>query len=353
MLLLWLTHGSRSSSFAISERLSFRPDTQVTDSRGGVSVDPEARSAYLLGRFYWNQRTPASLQKAVSSLQRAVHLDPGYALAWVGLADAYNVMPDWNTQTPREAFPRARQAALRALQLDPMLAEGHAALAYTISNYDWKWAEAEREFQIALRLNPDYPSAHQWYAMQLSSLSRFPEAIAEIRKALQLDPTSSVIAANAAEILYAAGMNEAAARQYREVIGLDPHFAQAHAGLARVYERQGKYDEAVEELGKAAEVSDDRAFGAALAVAYSRSGYAGTLRARIAHELQSSGRYRSASEIARLYTVLGQKNAALEWLEKARDDRDSCVVFMTATSDFDPIRADARFIRVFNTTGRD
>jgi len=351
MLLLWLTHLSGTSRRSVSERLSLHPDTRVT-SRGGATFDPEARSAYLLGRYYWNQRTPASLQNAVNSLQRAVHLDPRYALAWVALADAYNVMPDWNALAPQEAFPRARQAALRALQLDSTLAEAHAALAYTLGNYDWKWTEAEREFQIALRLNPDYPSAHQWYAMQLASLSRFPQAIAEIRKAHQLDPTSPVIATDAAEILYAAGMNETAARQYREIIELDPHFAQAHAGLARVYERQGKYDEAVEELGKAAEASDDSTFGAALAVAYSRSGYVGTLHALISHELEGSGRYRSAAEIARLYTALGQKSAALEWLERARDDHDSCVVFLMQTSDFDSVRADARFTRILRVTGR-
>jgi DNA-binding winged helix-turn-helix (wHTH) protein/tetratricopeptide (TPR) repeat protein len=257
-------------------------------SRPAVS---EAHHYYLLGRYYWNKRTPAGLHRAETLFQQAVNVEPGYARAWAALADTYNVLPDWGVLPPREAFPRAKAAALEALQLDPSLAEAHAALGYAIGNYNWDWPQAEKEFQTALRLDSDYPSAHQWYAMQLAALGRFPEATAEIRKAQQLDPTSPVIGTDAADILYAAGRNAAAIDKFREVIDLNGDFPEAHAGLARVYERLGRI-------------------------------------------------------------VLGQKRAALDWLETARDDHDSLVVFPTTTSDFDPVRGDTRFVQLLNTTGR-
>jgi DNA-binding winged helix-turn-helix (wHTH) protein/tetratricopeptide (TPR) repeat protein len=321
------------------------------DSRPTVS---EAHHDYVLGRYYWNKRTPADLDRAATLFQQAVKAEPGYARAWAALADTYNVMPDWGALPPREAFPRAKAAALKALQLDPSLAEAHAALGYAIGNYDWDWPQAEKEFQTALRLDPDYPSGHQWYAMQLASLGRFSEATAEIRKAQQLDPVSPVIGTDAADILYAAGLNAAAIDKFREVIDLNADFPEAHAGLARVYERLGRYDDAVDELGKAADLAGDRTFSTALARAYSRSGYAGTLRELIRHQLRDRAgeHYGSAAEIARLYSALGQKRAALDWLEKARDDHDSLVVFLTTTSDFDPVRRDNRFAQLLNATGR-
>ena len=324
------------------------------DSGSGHNADSGAYRFYMLGRYYWNKRTQAGLDRAVSLFQRALSLDPRYASAWAALADVYNVMPDWGALSPGEAFPRARAAALRALQLDPTSAEAHAALAYTIGNYDWNWSEAEREFHTALQLNPGYPSAHQWYAMQLAALGRFAQARAEISKAEQLDPVSAVIGTDAAEILYASGLNDAAIEKFREVIALDVNFPQAHAGLARVYERLGRYDDAVDELGKAAESTGDRTFSAQLSGAYSRSGYAGALKELITHELRGrvGDHYGSAAEIARLYTALGERRDALDWLEKARDDRDSCMVFMTAASEFDTIRQDARFVRLLDATGR-
>jgi DNA-binding winged helix-turn-helix (wHTH) protein/tetratricopeptide (TPR) repeat protein len=338
----------------ISERLSFNPSNDPIEPGNSRPAVSEAHHDYVLGRYYWNKRTPAGLDRAATLFQQAVNMEPDYARAWAALADTYNVMPDWGVLPPREAFPRAKAAALKALQLDPSLAEAHAALGYAIGNYDWDWPQAEKEFQTALRLDPDYPSGHQWYAMQLASLGRFSEATAEIRKAQQLDPVSPVIGTDAADILYAAGLNAAAIDKFREVIDLNADFPEAHAGLARVYERLGRYDDAVDELGKAADLAGDRTFSTALARAYSRSGYAGTLRELIRHQLRdrASEHYGSAAEIARLYSALGQKRAALDWLEKARDDHDSLVVFLTTTSDFDPVRRDNRFAQLLSATGR-
>jgi len=338
----------------ISERLPFNSRNDLTGPDSSRPADSEAYRFYLLGRYYWNKRTPAGLRRAETLFQQAVNVEPGYARAWAALADTYNVMPDWGVLPPREAFPRAKAAALEALRLDPSLVEAHAALGYAIGNYNWDWSQAEKEFQTTLRLDPDYPSGHQWYAMQLAALGRFPEATAEIRKAQQLDPTSPVIGTDAADILYAAGRNAAAIDKFREVIDLNGDFPEAHAGLARVYERLGRYEDAVDELGKAADLAGDRTFSTALARAYSQSGYAGTLKELIRHQLRDrAGEHcGSAAEIARLYSVLGQKRAALDWLEKARDDHDSLVVFLTTTSDFDPVRRDKRFVQLLNTTGR-
>jgi DNA-binding winged helix-turn-helix (wHTH) protein/tetratricopeptide (TPR) repeat protein len=321
-------------------------------SRNRETQNPEAFRLYLMGRHYWNKRTKEGLDRAASYFQQSIDKDPTFAMAYAGLADTYNLMDEWGSASPRESFPRGKAAAMKALELDGSLAEAHASLAYVLSNYDWEWTKAENEFQTALRLNPNYATAHQWYAMHLASLGRFKEATIEIQKAQELDPLSSIIGVDAGEILYAEGHYAAAIEQYKKTLEFDPTFAGAHSDLARAYERAGEYRDALEELQKASKLNGVE-LTQGLSRVYAKSGYRGVLIRRIQLELEerSKGRNGSALEIASNYLALGQRSEALDWLQKAYEDHDSCAVFETASVDFDALRNDIRFEQLSRRTG--
>jgi DNA-binding winged helix-turn-helix (wHTH) protein/tetratricopeptide (TPR) repeat protein len=322
-------------------------------SRNHEARNPEAFRLYLMGRHYWNKRTKDGLDRAAGYFRQSIDKDPTFAMAYAGLADAYNLMDEWGSASPRESFPRGKAAAMKALELDDSLAEAHASLAYVLSNHDWEWTKAENEFQTALRLDPNYASAHQWYAMHLASMGRFREATIEIQKAQELDPLSSIIGVDAGEILYAEGHYTAAIEQYKKILEFDPTFAGAHLGLARAYERAGEYRDAMKELQNSSKLDGGGKFTAELSQAYTRSGYRGLLVRRIQLELEerSKGRNGSAAELASNYLALGQKSDALNWLQKAYEDRDSCAAFETASVDFDALRDDDRFEQLSKRTG--
>jgi tetratricopeptide (TPR) repeat protein len=306
------------------------------------SPEFEAHQLYVMGRHQWNKRTKDGIERAIAYFQQAIDKDPSYAMAYAGMADAYSSMTEWGSMPPREAIPKARAAAIKALELDNSLSEAHVSLAYVMSNYDWEWTRAESEFHAALRLDPTNATAHQWYAMHLASMRRFTEAIVEIERAQALDPISPIIGLDAGEILYAQGRYPAAVEQYKKTLEFEPGFLAAHAALAKAYERMGRYQEAVEELQKA---NGHDAFAATLDEAYATSGYQAVLKKRISHELDRRfrGQYSSAAELARYYLALGDTKRTLDWLQKARDDRDSCIAFVTATSEFDALRNNQRF----------
>ena len=338
----------------ISEKLRLRltGDDQKKLSKQ-YTADPEAYRLYLKGRYFWNKRSQEGMKKAIGYFQQAIDRDPAYALAYAGLADSYDLLDDWGTTPPRESFPKAREAALKALELDDSLAEAHTSLAFVEDNYDWNFAASEKEYQRAIALNPSYATAHQWYAMHLVAFGRFPEAEAEIQRAVDLDPLSIIITMGVAEISEWERKYDAATVQYRKTLDLDPNFIGAHGNLAVAYERQGDYKQGEEEEEKTANMYGNPAFAAILHEAYAKSGYPGVLRAQLNKSLQDrdAGKYVPALGIASTYVLAGDKGEGLQWLEKAYEERDSGMVYLNVSSDFDSVRDDPRFQQMVRKVG--
>jgi len=220
-------------------RINLTPQEQAALKNVRV-VNPEAYESYLKGRYFWNKRTADGLKVALAYFQQAIEEDPKYAQAYSGLADTYALLGDWQyaVMTPKEAFPKAKAAAIRALELDSSLGEAHNSLAFVLDGFDWDFDSAGKEFQQAIELNPGYATAHHWYAWHMSLLGRFDDAIAEMRKAENLDPLSLIINADLAELLILAHSYDESIRQSRKTIEMDPNFALAHNQLAQAYIQQ-------------------------------------------------------------------------------------------------------------------
>jgi TolB-like protein/Flp pilus assembly protein TadD len=233
----------------------------------------EAHQLYLKGRFFWNKRTGNDLKKSIDYFEQAIAADPSYALAYAGLADGYVLLPGYSAGTPREYYPKAKSASKKALELDDTLAEAHTTLAMAIWNFDFDFAQANKEFQRAIELNPNYATAHQQYGNNtLSALGRFDDAIREGRRALELDPLSSVINSDlGADYLYAGRYDEAIA-QYRKLLEMDPGYYFGHFLLGQALEMKGFRDAAIEEYRKATALNDDPTVLGTLARAYGLSG---------------------------------------------------------------------------------
>jgi len=331
---------------AIAEqiRINLNAHEQATLRHDRV-VDPEAYEAYLKGRYFWNKRTGDDLQKAVEYFNQALSRDPNYAQAYSGLADAYALLGDWEygVLAPKDAFPRAKAAAVRALELDNTLSEAHTSLAFCLDAFDWDLKSADTEFRRGIDLNPGYATAHHWHAWHLSMLGRNDDAIAEMKKALRLDPLSLIINADLAELLLIAHFADESIQQSRRTIEMDVNFPLAHNQLAVAYLQRGRHDEAIAELQKAVQLSAGSPICTAnLARAFAASGrrneavhLLGELRTR------SSASYSNASEIAVVYAALGDNDQAMSWLEKGFEERFNPSVLLRPG--FDPLRADRRF----------
>jgi len=305
----------------------------------------EAYHLYLKGRYHWNRRTPADLKKAVEYFEQAVAEDPTYSLAYAGLTEAYVLLPEYRVVAPREAIPKARAAVMKALQIDSTLAEAHAVFAESIFKNDFAWTEAEKRFRRAIELNPNYPTAHQWYAEFLSFQGRHDEALVEIQKAQELDPTSLVINGTLGEILARGGHPDRGIEQCKKTLELDPNFAVAHDQLGFIYLQKGMPEEALRAFQKALANSPDSSdLKARLGYAYARSGSRREAQT-ILEELKdlSKRSYVSAYDIAALYAGLGQKDEAFVWLERAYQERSSWLVWLKVDPQFDSLRSDSRF----------
>src|SRR6202451_1490117 len=245
-----------ASAIADQIRISLNPQEQAALKTAKV-VDPEAYQSYLKGRFFWNKRTADSLRAALAYFNQAIEEDPKYAQAYSGLADTYALLGDWQyaAMAPKEALPKAKAAAIKALELDSALGEAHISLAVCLDGFDWDFDAAEKEFQRAIELTPGYATAHHWYAWHLSLLGRYDEAIAEMRKAETLDPLSLIINADLAELLVLAHSYDEAIGQSRKTIEMDPNFAMAHNQLAQAYLQKHMYDQAIAELQTAVQLS--------------------------------------------------------------------------------------------------
>jgi tetratricopeptide (TPR) repeat protein len=308
-------------------------------------VSPEAHDAYLRGRSQWNKRTEAAVRRALQYFQQAIELDPAYALAHVGLADSYNILGFYATLPPKESFPRAKTAALRALQLDDTLGEAHTSLAYAIYNYDWDFPAALREFERAVELSPAYAVARQWHANPLMVVGRHEEAIAEVKRARELDPLSAVIQASVGWHLYYARQFEDAIEESRRALELDPDFALAHLWLGWALERTGRCQEAMKESQDASRLAGGSPyFLASLGHTYAVCGRTDDAE-KILRQLEELARttyispyYRAVVELG-----LGRMEETFRWLERALEDRANLLVWLPVDSRLDPLRGDPHF----------
>jgi len=325
-------------------RINLNPQEQAALKNVRV-VNPEAYESYLKGRYFWNKRTADGLKVALAYFNQAIDEDPKYAQAYSGLADTYALLGDWQyaVMTPKEALPKAKAAAIKALELDSALGEAHTSLAFSLDAFDWDFDSAEKEFRRAIDLNPGYATAHHWYAWHLSVLGRNDEAIAEMRKAENLDPLSLIINADLAELLAIAHSYDESMRQSRKTIEMDPNFALAHNQLAQAYLAKHMNEEAVAELQKAVRLSGGSPTCiASLARAYAASGKRSEA-VKLLSELKkrSIPSYSDASEISVIYAALGDKDQAMNWLEKAFEEHFNPSVLLRPG--FDPLRSDPRF----------
>lgn len=331
---------------AIAEhiRVSLNPQEDAALKNKKI-VNPEAYVSYLKGRYFWNKRTANGLKAAVAYFNQAVEEDPNYAQAYSGLADTYALLGDWQyaVMTPRDALPKARAAAVKALELDSGLGEAHNSLAFCLDGFDWSFESAEKEFRQAIELNPGYATGHHWYAWHLALVGRNAEAIAEMRKAQNLDPLSLIINADLAELLLIAHSYDESIEQSRKTIEMDPNFGLAHNQLAQAYLQKQNAEEAIAELRKAIQLSGDSPTCTAnLARAYAAEGKREEALKLLSDLKKGSNPvYSRAAEIAMVYAALGDKGQAMTWLEKGYEERFNPGVLLRPG--FDSLRSDTQF----------
>ena len=306
----------------------------------------EAHQLYLKGRFFWNKRTGNDLKKSIDYFEQAIAADPSYALAYAGVADGYVFLPGYNAGAPRDCYPKAMAAAKKALELDDTLAEAHTTLALAIWYYEFDFAQANREFQRAIELNPNYAIAHQQYGNNtLSALGRFDDAIAEGKRAVELDPLSLIINADLGTDYYFARRYDESIAQLRKTVELDPGFYYVRLNLGEALAAKGAFDEAIAEYQKAHALNDDPFALGLLGHAYASSGNK-TEALKILDQLKelSKQHYVSAYSFAVLYVGLGDKEEALRWLEQGYQDRaGNDIGWIRVDSILNSLHGDPRF----------
>jgi serine/threonine-protein kinase len=347
---------TRGVALGLRERLSGADALRLSKQN---AADPEALPLYLRGRFYWNRRTVPDIERSIDYFQSAIAKDPAYAPAYAGLADAYVVLPAYQPSASHDVYPKARSAAQKALQIDDSLAEAHATLGVVLHEYDWKFTESEEEFKRALDLNPNYATAHHWYAELLLDLGRYDEAVAEIKVAQSLDPLSLIINTAVGTLLTASGKHEEAIVQLQNAIEMDANFARAHLRLAFAYEDLDRFADAAVEYEKHSiasgrPIADAAAEATQLKDAANRLGPEGYWRKLIEigekrSEQQTPDAPIPVAQAAR-YARIGQRENAISILEKAYEQRGPGVLRLNLRA-FDPIRSDPRFQRVREKIG--
>jgi TolB-like protein/DNA-binding winged helix-turn-helix (wHTH) protein/tetratricopeptide (TPR) repeat protein len=334
---------ARAIANAIQVQLTPQEEARLTRVQ---SVDPQAYESYLRGRYFWNKRTDVAVRKSIDYFQQATQRDPNYALAYAGMAEAYIVRDDvW----PEEQFSKAKASAKIALQMDDGLAEAHNAMAMSLFSYDWDWAGAEREFQRALALNPNYAQAHQWYGQYLRAMGRQNSAMAEIKRAQELDPLGLMIGGGSGQY---GTQYDLMIESNRRKLELDPNFAGAHLGLGRAYALKGMYQDAIAEIQKGVSLSGGAPGPlSALGYTYGVSGKRDeALKILQQLTLFSKHRYVSPYDIALVYVGLGEKDRAFDWLQKAVADRSIPLVSLRR-EEMDSLRSDPRYAELLNRIG--
>jgi DNA-binding winged helix-turn-helix (wHTH) protein/TolB-like protein/Flp pilus assembly protein TadD len=329
-------------SGAAKEQLA-RRDTENT----------EAYQLYLMGRYHLNRLTDDGFLKGRDYFQQAIERDPNYALAYAGTAEAYNMLSGWNALPPNVGYPKAREAALKALALDDNLTEAHTALGNVKFFHDWDWPGAEQEFRRAIEINPGNADARQAYSYYLSVMGRFDEALAEIGRAQELDPLSLAKIAGLGEILHYQRQPDRAIEQYRRAIEMEPNSGFTHWALGNVYVQKGMYDDAIAEYQKSIPLSGESPDeSAALAYACALSGRKREAL-RIVDDLtrRAPPKHVSPTIIAFVYGGLNEKDRAFAWLDRAYQERDFLLVLLAVEPMFDPLRSDPRFAELARRVG--
>ncbi|HJQ31092.1 MAG TPA: tetratricopeptide repeat protein [Pyrinomonadaceae bacterium] len=346
---LWAGRAARDDSAAHAPQSS----VEVRRTRRHTSEVLEARDAYLRGRYFWNKRSPEGVEKSVEHFRRAIDLDPTYGAAYAGLADAYSVLGNYRygSLPADECLRRARAAALKAVEVDDELAEGHASLALVKAYFERDPDGADAEFRRAIELDPSYATAHHWYSDFLATLGRGDEALSEAERAGELDPLSPIISTTVGERLYFARDYNRAEEQLRRTLELDPDFIPARFVLGVVYVKQGRRAAAVAELKRARELArgGDPRVTAALGQAYALSGRKAEAR-RLLGELTAEGEDVSPSDLALVFASLGETEQARAWLSKARDKartNPELANMLKADPRLDALRADPKFRDIF------
>ena len=309
------------------------------------TANTEAYQLYLRGRFFWNKLTRDGLQKSLDFYSQAIEIDPGYAVAYAGLADSYNLLGSYGFWPMKESHPKARSAAEKALALDTDLAEAHTSLAAVLADYYWEWPAAEKHFNLALALNPNYPLAHSWYSQQLARMGRLDESVQEAKTAQTLDPLSSNADSHLGLALYRARRFDEAAASLQKTLEFNPQALDAHIFLGFVYVQQRRNEEAIGEFKIVAEMSQrNPSMRALLGYAYASGGQGDEARAILKEFDSQTGKQPvSQIEIAMIHIALGELDQAFEWLDMAYEKRAWQLGFLKVEPIFDPLRGDPRF----------
>jgi TolB-like protein/Tfp pilus assembly protein PilF len=325
-------------------RLTLTRETQLRLGPGRLII-PEAHDAYLKGRYCWNRRSEEGLTKAVDYFKQAISMDPEFAAAYSGLADAYSMLGTYCALSPKDAFLPAQAAAGRALEIDDSLAEAHTSLAWASFLFDWNWSVVEKEFERAIQLNPNYPTAHFWHGVYLTTIGRISEALEEMHRAQELDPLSLPVVAIGGWIFCLARQYDQAVEQSTKALIMDPNYALAHMYLGKALTQKGMLKEAIAEFRKGFTLSG----GGSIHLAHMGHAYAiadeKDKAEEVLQELKnlSKRRYVSALEIAIVFAGLRDKQAAFGWLQKAYDERGRLPLFLKMDPALDSLRSDPRF----------
>jgi tetratricopeptide (TPR) repeat protein len=320
------------------------------------AVNPQARENYLKGRYFWNLRTEAGYLKAIDYFQVAMTEDPQYAQAYAGSSDAYALLGSTpNAKIPREtAMPKAKEMALAALKLDDSLADAHTSLAFAKMQYEWNFSEAEKEFKRAIDLDPNYSTAHHWYAYDLVAMGRMDDAVAEVKLARQTDPLSAIINTDVAEILYFARRYDEAQLQARATLEMDPNFAHAHRVLERIYDEKHMFPEAIAEGQRSVALSGvDTWMLLDLANTYALAGKKTEMQdcLRKAAKGSPGGVLPDVFGTAEMYVALGQVDRALKVMESAYRRREGGLILLNADPRLDSLKSDPRYQQLLQRIG--
>jgi len=325
--------------------IAVTPEEEARLARSKV-VNTPAYKTYLKGRYFWNKRTKEGFEKAIKYFEKAIEKDPTYPLSFVGLADTYSLLGEYAYLSPKDAFPKAKAAVLKALEIEETVAEAHASLGQIRFAGDWDWPGAEQSFQRAIELNPGYATAHHWYAFLLTMMGRHDEALTEIRKAQELDPLSLVINTNIGYIYYFARRYDEAIDQYREVVELDPDFVNVYYKMRQVYAQKGDFKQALAAEQRRLTINGWE-WSAQIGLVYASSGardQALEILQKMKGETKQSYMPPYLFEsFAKIYLGLGENEKALVWLERAYDERATFLRFLAVDPDFDTLRPDPRF----------
>lgn len=308
------------------------------------TANTEAYQLYLKGKFYWNKRTGEALRQAAEFYNQAIEKDPNYALAYSGLAETYVLFSSYDVAAGADSMPQAKAAALRALAIDEQLAEAHTALGFYLANYEWDRAGSEKEYRRAIELKPNYATAHHWLGADLGNIKRFDDSVAELRRAEELDPLSPIIGTNLADILVYARKFDEAIAQYKRIIVRNPNFEYAHVALGRAYGSAGRYPEAIAEMRRALELNMSSSTKGYLGLWLAKTGKRDeALKLLDKLKQEATRNYVQGYTFAIVYIGLGDKQEALNWLEKHMLSRAETANAYAVTSELDDLRSEPRF----------